>query len=125
MAALLAPLSEQHSSGVQNPCNASVMPAGYGISDHRLFVVDFAASDIVGSRPPLPLAVRAASRWLNTRLPGVAAEYARLLETKIIRHKLIKRVGLAHDRLSSTRLLTRRLDRLDRDLGNYMRFAEK
>ena len=34
-------------------CNASVMPAGYGIGDHRLFVVDFAASNIVGSRPPL------------------------------------------------------------------------
>jgi hypothetical protein len=34
-------------------CNASVMPARYGIGDHRLFVVNFAASNIVGSRPPL------------------------------------------------------------------------
>ncbi len=99
------------------------MPAGYGIGDHQLFVVDFAASDIVGSRPSL--VVRAASRWLNTRLPGVAAEYARLLETKIIRHKLIERVGLAHDRSSSTCSLTHRLNRLDRELGNYMRFAKK
>ena len=90
------------------------MPAGYGISDHRLFVVDFAASDIVGSRPQL--VVRAASCQLNTRLPRVTAEDARLLEAKIIRHKLIERVGLAHNRSSSTRLLTRRLNRLDREL---------
>jgi hypothetical protein len=104
-------------------CNASVMLAGYGIGDHRLFVINFAARNIVESRPPL--VIRAASRWLNTKLPGVAAEYARLLETKIIRHKLIKRVNLAHDRSSSTRLLTCHLNRLNRELGNYMRFAEK
>ena len=104
-------------------CNPAVMPAGYGIGNHQLFVVDFAASDIVGPRPPM--VVHAASCWLNTKLPGVATKYARLLETKIIHHKLIERVVLAHDRSTSTCLLTRCLNKLDRKLGNYMRFAEK
>ncbi len=33
-------------------CNASIMPAGYGIGDHRLFVIDFASSDIIGNTAP-------------------------------------------------------------------------
>ncbi len=28
-------------------CNASIMPAGYGIRDHRLFLIDFASSNII------------------------------------------------------------------------------
>ncbi len=64
--------------------NAAIMPAGYGIGDHRLFVIDFASKDIVGTSPPK--IVRPASRRLNTKLPRVAAEYSRLLEEKIIEH---------------------------------------
>ena len=33
-------------------CNASIMPAGYGIGDHRLFVIDFSSSNIIGNMPP-------------------------------------------------------------------------
>ncbi len=29
-------------------CNAAIMPAGYGIGDHRLFVVDFSEADMIG-----------------------------------------------------------------------------
>jgi hypothetical protein len=32
--------------------NACIMPVGYGIRDHRLFVMDFCAQDIIGSQPP-------------------------------------------------------------------------
>jgi hypothetical protein len=51
-------------------CNATIMPAGFGIRDHRLFVIDFAMQDLVGVHPPK--IVRPASRHLNTKLPGVA-----------------------------------------------------
>jgi hypothetical protein len=34
---------------VSNEC---IMPAGYGIGDHRMFVVDFNAKDIIGQAPP-------------------------------------------------------------------------
>jgi hypothetical protein len=32
--------------------NACIMPAGYGIGDHRMFVIDFDAEDIIGQAPP-------------------------------------------------------------------------
>jgi hypothetical protein len=65
-------------------CNACIMPAGYGIGDHRLFIIDFASWDIVGDTAPK--VVRPASQQLNTKIPRAAAKYARLLEEKIIQH---------------------------------------
>ncbi len=31
--------------------NACIMPAGYGIGDHQLFVIDFQAQNIIGQSP--------------------------------------------------------------------------
>ncbi len=104
-------------------CNASIMPAGYGIGDHRLFVIDFASSNIIGNTPPK--VARLASRRLNTKIPHVAVEYARILEGKIIQHQLIEMVGNAHSECRSKRAITRRLNKLDKELGQYMRRAEK
>ncbi len=75
-------------------CNASIMPAGYGIKDHRLFVIDFASSNVIGKMAPK--VVRAASQQLNTKIPRAAAEYARILKEKIIQCRLIERVSKAH-----------------------------
>jgi hypothetical protein len=80
-------------------CNAPIMPAGYGIGDHRLFVIDFASRDIIGDTAPK--VVREASRQLNTKIPRAAAEYARILEEKIIQHRLIERIGTTHTRRRS------------------------
>ena len=69
-------------------CNAAIMPAGYGIGDHRLFVIDFAELDVIGiSRQKV---VQPTSRRLNTKIPRVAAEYARILEEKVLAHRLIE-----------------------------------
>ena len=99
------------------------MPAGYGIRDHRLFVVDVTSGDIVGAMPPQ--IVWPASRRLNTKLPWVAAEYSCLLEEMIIRHWLIERVGHAHTTSSLQKSFTKHLNQLDKELGLYMCFAEK
>ncbi len=106
-----------------NVCNAAIMPAGYGIGDHRLFVINFASKDIIGTNPPKIICP--ASRRLNTKLPHVAAEYSRLLEEKIIGHCLMKRVGKAHVSSRSRWTFTRHLNCLDKDLGDYMRYAKK
>jgi len=75
-------------------CNAAFLPAGYGICDHHLFVIDFAESDVIGiSRQKV---VRPTSRRLNTKIPRVAAEYARILEEKVLAHRLIEQMGAAH-----------------------------
>ncbi len=104
-------------------CNAAIMPAGYGIGDHWLFVINFASKDIVGTNHPK--IIYPASRRLSTKLPCVAAEYSRLLEEKIIGHHLIKRVGKAHVSSRSRRSFTRCLNCLNKELGNYMRYAKK
>ncbi len=61
-------------------CNAAIMPAGYGIGGHRLFIINFASKDIIGTNPQK--IIRLASRRLNTKLPCVAAEYSRYLRKR-------------------------------------------
>jgi hypothetical protein len=60
------------------------MPAGYGIGDHHMFVIDFNAEDIIGQAPPR--VIRATLWRLNTRIPRVANKYVRILEEKVLRH---------------------------------------
>jgi hypothetical protein len=69
--------------------------------------------------------VRPASRRLNTKIPRVVAEYARILEKKILKHRLIERMGTAHTSSKSRRKVAKCLNQLDDELGQYMRHAEK
>ena len=104
-------------------CNTAIMPAGYGIGDHHLFVTDFAELDVIGiSRQKV---IRPTSRRLNTKIPRVAADYARILEEKVLSHRLIKRMGKAHRTCISKESAIRRLNKLDEELWQYMRYAEK
>jgi len=45
---------------------ACAMPAGYGVGDHRLFIIDFLTSSLIGNAPPR--IVRAQARRLNTNI---------------------------------------------------------
>ena len=103
--------------------NASIMPAGYGIGDHRLIVIDFASADVISTTTPK--VIRPAFRRLNTIIPKAAAEYARILEKKITAHRLIERIGKAYRKSKSKRTLTCQINKLDKELGQYMRFVEK
>ncbi len=104
-------------------CNTAIMPAGYGIGNHRLFVINFSMMDIIGKSPPR--IVRPASRRLNTKIPRVAAEYAQILKKKILKHRLIERTGAAHTSSKSRRKVVKRLNRPNDEFGQYMRHAEK
>jgi hypothetical protein len=66
-------------------CNAAIMPAGYGIGDHRLFVIDYSMMDIIGK----------------------SVEYVRILEGKILKHRLIERTGAAYTSSRSRRKVAR------------------
>ncbi len=104
-------------------CNASIMLVGHGIGNHLLFVINFASSNIIGNAAPK--VIHEASRRLN-KIPRAAAEYARILEEKIIQHRLFERVGKAHTKFRYKRFtLTWQLNKLDKELGQYMRYAEK
>jgi hypothetical protein len=63
-------------------CNVAIMPAGYGIGDHCLFVINFSADDMIGTSHPM--VVRPTSQRLNTIIPRVAAENAKILEDKAL-----------------------------------------
>jgi hypothetical protein len=99
------------------------MPAGYEIGDHCLFVIDFSVADMIVIF--CQKVARPTSRRLNTKIPRVAADYARILEGKILSHQLIERTGTVHLKSKSRALARRRLNKLDKELGQYMHYAEK
>ncbi len=74
--------------------NACIMPFGYGVGDHRAFVLDILLQSLVGVNPVRT--VQPASRCLNSRLPGCNKAYVRSLEENIIQHRLIERLHEAH-----------------------------
>ena len=51
---------------------ACVMPVGYGVGDHLLFIIDFLKSCLVGASPPST--VRLTARRLNSRIPAAAED---------------------------------------------------
>jgi hypothetical protein len=103
--------------------NACIMPVGYGIGDHCLFVINFSVQDIIRQCPPH--VVRATSHCLNTRLPRVAAKYVRILEAKVIEHQLIEQVGKVHKSSRSRPKVTKHINKIDREIGDYMHYVEK
>ena len=70
------------------------MPAGYGIGDHRLFMLEFLTSSLIGHDPPK--IVRSAARRLNTNIPSGELYYIYRLEDLITKHKILERVGQEH-----------------------------
>ena len=71
------------------------MPAGFGVGDHRLFVVDFQEASLVGNAPFR--IKRFASCCLNTKVSrGATPKYLKLLEENLLRHRLIERLGCLH-----------------------------
>ena len=68
---------------------ACVMPVGYGVGDHRLFVIGFLTLSLVGTSPPR--IVREAARHLNMKIPGCAGKYTEKVDD--LRHQVIERVG--------------------------------
>ena len=61
---------------------ACVMPAGYGVGDHRLFVVDFLTTSMIGARPIR--VERLGARRLNTSIPYAAGNYNKELQQQVL-----------------------------------------
>ena len=70
--------------------NACALPIGYGVGDHRAFVVDFTTHSLVGINPQ-PI-VHPKARRLNTKIPGCLEAYTTTLEQDIARHRLIEKL---------------------------------
>ncbi|MEJ2137350.1 MAG: hypothetical protein P8X86_19155, partial [Desulfofustis sp.] len=102
---------------------ACVMPAGYGVGDHRLFVVDFLTSSFVGLTPPR--IVRAGARRLNTNIEHAEANYNDELQEQVLRHNIIQRFGAAHESSACKQIVKEKCDKIDGEVRQYMRGAEK
>jgi hypothetical protein len=103
--------------------NACVMPFGYGVGDHRAFILDIPLESLVGTHPVR--IVRPASRRLNSRIPGCGKAYIQSLENNIIRHHLIERLHEAHTGDYTAAERAKRVTIIDEEGKAYMRHAEK
>jgi hypothetical protein len=102
---------------------ACVMLAGYGIGDHRMFIVDLVQSSMIGETPCQ--IQQLVSHWLNTKVPGGStAKYIATLELSLARHQLIKRLGRAYKKSKSKKALCCRLSKIDQEIKD-MKTAEK
>jgi hypothetical protein len=102
---------------------ACVMPAGFGVGDHRLFVIDIQTASLIGNNPIRVL--RPCARRLNTKLPGVVAKYNDKLEDLVLEHRIIERMGIAHECSRSDVQAKKRMDAVDREFKEYKISAEK
>ncbi len=73
--------------------NACVMPVGFGVGDHQLFVIDFATTTLVGSGTTT--VVCPALHRLYTKIYGCADRYNKSLCRNILHHRLLERMVAA------------------------------
>ncbi len=104
--------------------HAWVMPAGFGMGDHRLFVLDMQASNLIGEEP---LKVQQfTSRRLNTKVSsGAMRNYLAHLEANLSRHHLIECMGELHKSCCSKKKFWQEMNRLDRESMALMTNAER
>ncbi len=94
--------------------SACIMPVGFGIGDHRLFVVDLLLSSLVGHTPPR--IARPCTRRLTTKLPGIVWAYNARLEGLVLKHRIVERMGEAHECSSTNDEAALRMDQVDNEL---------
>jgi hypothetical protein len=99
------------------------MPAGLGVGDHHLFVVDFQEASLIGEAPRR--IKRFSSRRLNIKVSsGATQRYLHCLETNLERHRLIERLGMLHTTCKLKRAFRRGLNKLDKLSKDLMLNAE-
>ncbi len=81
--------------------SACMMPVGFGIGDHRLFVIDLLTASLIGNTPTR--IIRPGARRLTTKLPGIVHAYTERLEKLVLKHRIIERMGDAHKRSPSNK----------------------
>jgi hypothetical protein len=100
------------------------MPAGYGVGDHRMFVIDFQAESIVGATPFR--IQRYTTRRLNTKVSsGATKKYVERLEKNIRQHLLLEKLNELRGRDYNRKSIQRKLNKIDKQSKELMLNAEK
>jgi hypothetical protein len=103
--------------------NACVMPFGYGIGDHRAFILDIPIESLIGE-DPVKIACLVGRR-LNSRIPVCSNAYIKSLEENIRRHRLLERLHDTHTGGYLAGKRARRVMIIDKEGKAYMQHAEK
>jgi hypothetical protein len=74
--------------------NVCVMPFGYGVGDHCMFVLDIMLESLIGKQPTK--IVCPALRRLNSKVSHCIDAYNKSLESNIVQHCLIKKLRKVH-----------------------------
>ena len=96
---------------------------GYGVGDHRAFILDITTRSLVGHNPQ-PIK-RPTARRLNTRIPGCADTYNFILEKQVTQHRIITQLNAIHQQGRSTDQIQQKLDTIDKKLAQLMHHVEK
>jgi hypothetical protein len=99
------------------------MPFGYGVGNHRAFILDIPIKSLVGINPVK--IVRPASRRLNSKLPGCSKADIDNLKGNIMRHRLLKCLHDAHTARYLAEEKARRVIIIDEEGKAYMCRAKK
>jgi hypothetical protein len=99
------------------------MPFGFGVGNHRAFIIDISLELLVGVNPIK--VVRPASRRLNSHISGCAKAYIASLESNIKRHKLLEQLHDAHTGGYTQGETARKVIAIDEEGKHYMSHAEK
>ena len=119
----MKPIDGMWVSGDLDISNACVMPFGYGVGDHRAFVLDIPLESMIGIDPVK--IVRPVGRRLNSKLPGCCKAYTGSLESNIARHRLLECLYDAHTGKYSNEEQAWKIILIDKEGKAYMRQAEK
>ena len=103
--------------------NACVMPFGYGIGNHRAFILDIPIKLLIGEDPVE--IVRPAGWRLNSKNPGCSNAYITSLKENIRRHRLLEQLQDTHTGGYLADERAQKLIRIDEEGKQYMRHAEK
>ena len=75
-----------------------MMPTGYGVKNHCLFVLDFLTSSLIGQTPPQ--IIRYGARRLITKIMLTKDNYTNVLENLVLSHRLTEQMVAAHNALA-------------------------
>ncbi len=103
--------------------NVCAMPIGYGVGDHRAFIMDISILSMVG-RNPQPIK-RPTARRLNTRIPRCAETYNHILENQVRHHRIIDRLNKVHQQGGTPETIQKKLDSIDNTIAQLMHHAKK
>jgi hypothetical protein len=103
--------------------NACIMPLGYSVGDHMLFVVDFRTSSIVGTDPTK--LVRLALCRLNTKIAWCVNKFNHHLQCNILCRQSLEHLPATAMAGKDRVVVELRLNKLDEEGKQYMKHAEQ